>query len=51
MTKGQKISEMLLTEFAKTGSMPQAYDAVFGECAYMKLAGEIYDELRAKAGK
>jgi hypothetical protein len=50
MTKTQKISEMIMIEFAKTGSMPQAYDAVFGEGAYMALASQVYDELRAKAG-
>lgn len=49
MTKAQKISEMILAELAKTGSMPQAFDAVLGEGAYMKLAGELYEQLRAKA--
>ena len=51
MTKAQKISEMILAELAKTGSMPQAFDAVLGEGAYMKLAGELYNELRAKSAK
>lgn len=44
----QKISEMILTEFAKTGSMRQAYDAVMGAGAYDKLAGELYDEMNAR---
>lgn len=48
MTKAQKISEMLLEEFANTGSMSQAFDKVFGEGAYMEFAGQLYDELRAK---
>ena len=49
MTKAQKISEMILAELAKTGSMPKAFDAVLGEGAYMKLAGELYEQLRTKS--
>lgn len=49
MTKAQKISEMILAELAKTGSIPQAFDAVLGEGSYMKLAGEIYEQLRDKS--
>ncbi len=49
MTKAQKISEMILAELAKTGSMLQAFDAVLGEGAYMKLACELYEQLRAKS--
>lgn len=30
-------------------TLQQAFDAVLGEGAYMKLAGEVYDALRAKA--
>jgi len=46
MTKSQKISEMILIEFAATGSMRQAFDKVLGEGAYEKLASEIYHALR-----
>jgi len=49
MTKAQKISEMILKELAATGSISQAFDKVMGEGAYMKLAGEVYNELKAKA--
>lgn len=30
-------------------TLPQAFDAVLGEGAYAKLAGDLYDALRAKA--
>ncbi len=48
MTKAQKISEMIIAEFAKTGSISEAIDAVFGKGSYEQLAGEIYDLLNAK---
>lgn len=51
MTKAQKISEMIMVKFAETGDMVAAYDSVFGAGAYMQLAGEIYDTIRANAAK
>jgi hypothetical protein len=51
MTKAQKISEMILIELAATGSITQAFDKVIGEGAYDKLAGEIYEQLRANQSK
>ena len=51
MTKAQKISEIILIELAATGSMRQAFDKVMGEGAYDKLAGEIYDNIRANQSK
>lgn len=51
MTKAQKISEMIMIELAATGSMRQAFDKVMGEGAYDKLAGEIYDTIRANQSK
>jgi hypothetical protein len=48
VTKNAQISLMILAEYKKTGSLRHAYDAVMGEGAYVKLAGEVYDELRAK---
>jgi hypothetical protein len=51
MTKAQKISEMILIELAATGSIKQAFDKVIGEGAYDKLAGEIYEQLRANQSK
>lgn len=46
MTKQYAISEMFLIEVAKTGSVKQAFETVFGEGSYDKLAGELYDLLR-----
>jgi len=51
MTKAQKISEMILIELAETGSMRQAFDKVMGEGTYDKLAGEIYEQIRANQSK
>lgn len=31
-------------------SVPDAFDSIMGPGAYTKLAGELYDELRARAG-
>jgi hypothetical protein len=42
---------MILAEMAKNGGdIAKAFDAVMGEGAYLKLAGDLYDTLRAKAG-
>ena len=46
MTKAQKISETLIAEIVKAGSVRAGFDAVMGAGAFDKLAGEIYDELR-----
>ena len=45
------ISARLLEKFAETGSMREAYDSVMGAGEYDKLAGSLYDELRAKGQK
>ena len=47
--KNAQISAMILAKKAELGSLKAAFDAVMGEGAYDKLAGEIYDALRAKA--
>lgn len=44
-----KISAAILANVAKGMDLPAAYDAVFGEGSYLKMAGEMYDALRAKA--
>lgn len=50
MTKTQQISLMILTEMNKNGGdIKAAFDKVFGNGAYMKLAGEVYEELRKRA--
>lgn len=46
--KNAAISAMILTKRLEGMSMREAFDAVIGEGAYSKLAGEIYDELRAR---
>lgn len=43
------ISLRILTLVNAGATVREAYDAVMGEGAYVKLAGEVYDELRAKA--
>jgi hypothetical protein len=45
--KNAQISAAILRHVASGLTLPQAYDRVFGEGAYAKLAGEIYDQLRA----
>lgn len=44
-----KISAAILAHVANGKTLPEAYDAMFGEGAYVKMAGEMYDALRAKA--
>lgn len=44
-----KISAAILANVAAGMTLPQAFDAVLGEGAYAKMAGELYDALRAKA--
>ncbi|CAB3784149.1 hypothetical protein [Pararobbsia alpina] len=48
MNKNQIISARILAAVANGKTIEQAYDAVMGDGAYLKLAGEMYDELRAK---
>jgi hypothetical protein len=49
MTKTQQISALILvaTE-ANGGDIQKGFDAVFGEGAYLKLAGEVYHQLRGE---
>jgi hypothetical protein len=52
MPKTQQINLMIASEFAANGGdIRKAFDAVLGEGAYAKMAGELHDALRAKAGK
>lgn len=46
--KNAAISAKILANVQAGMTLPQAFDAVLGEGAYMKLAGEVYDELNAK---
>lgn len=45
----QQISMKILSKVEEGISVREAYDQVFGAGAYDKLAGMIYDELKAKA--
>lgn len=46
--KNAKISAMIIAKMQEGLDIREAFDAVLGEGAYMKLAGEVYDALRAK---
>lgn len=45
------IGGMIRKEFAANGGdIVKAFDKVMGEGAYLKLAGDVYRQLRAKQG-
>jgi len=46
--KNAAISAQIMTNVQAGMTLAQAFDAVLGEGAYSKLAGEVYDALRAK---
>jgi hypothetical protein len=46
--KNAQISMMILAEMENGKTLPEAFDAVLGAGAYLKLAGDVYDELVAK---
>mgnify|MGYP006337312719 CR=1 FL=1 len=46
MTASQKISAAILANIAAGKSVKEAFDAILGNGAYEKLAGEVYDTLR-----
>jgi hypothetical protein len=48
-TKNDAIGAAILAAMAQGLTLPQAFDAVLGEGAYLALAGELYDALRAQA--
>jgi len=47
----QKISLLILAHMASGKTHREAFDAVMGDGAWDKFAGELYDKLRAKAQK
>lgn len=47
--KNAQISAAILANVAAGMTIQQAFDAVIGEGAYMKLAGEVYDQLTKAA--
>jgi hypothetical protein len=46
MTKQQAISALILAEVAKGSTIQEAFDAIIGEGAHAKLAGEIWEALQ-----
>jgi hypothetical protein len=46
--KALAIGAQIFQQILAGKTIPQAFDAVLGNGAYLKLAGEVYDELRAK---
>ena len=48
--KNAAISAQIMARVANGWSLRAAFDAVICEGAYAKLAGDVYDALRAKAG-
>jgi len=48
--KNAAISAAIIAHRNNGMSLRDAFDAVLGAGAYSKLAGEVYDALRAKAG-
>ena len=46
--KNAAISAQIMALVEAGTSLQQAFDAVLGEGAYAKMAGELYDALRAK---
>lgn len=48
MTKQQIISARILAHVANGMQLKEAFDAVLGEGAYMKMAAEVWAAARAK---
>jgi hypothetical protein len=46
MTKQQAVSTLILAEVAKGKTIEQAFNAVIGEGAYKRLAGEVWEALQ-----
>jgi len=50
MNKDPIIIAKILTAMSNGMELNEAFDFVIGEGAYAKLAGDLYDALRAKQG-
>ncbi|CAB4197321.1 hypothetical protein UFOVP1309_6 [uncultured Caudovirales phage] len=48
MNKNQIISVKILAAIESGMDIQAAFDSVLGEGAYIKMAGDLYDALRAK---
>jgi hypothetical protein len=51
MTTNQKISAAIKTLVEAGATVPQAVDLVLGAGAYVRIANEVYDELRGRVAK
>jgi hypothetical protein len=49
MTKNQAISAAILAKIAAGMTVQEAIDAILGAGTYERVAGEVYDALRARA--
>lgn len=49
MNMNTKIAARILALVQSGMTLPEAFDAVLGAGAYLKMAGEVYDTLRARA--
>lgn len=49
MNKNAAISAMIIANIDKGMDIAAAIDAVFGEGAYIRIVGDLYDELRDRA--
>lgn len=50
-SKNEAIGAAILAAMAQGLTLPQAFDAVLGAGAYLELAGELHDALRAQAAQ
>jgi hypothetical protein len=50
-TKNEAIGAAILAAMARGLTLPQAFDAVLGAGAYVAMAGELHDALRAQAAQ
>lgn len=48
--KNAAISAQIIINMQAGMSLQQAFDAVLGAGAYAKLAGEVYEDIRARQG-
>lgn len=48
MANGKAISAAILAKVAAGANVAEAVDAVLGAGTYVKMAGDLYDTLRAK---
>lgn len=45
----RQYGEAIMAKLVQTGSMREAFDSVIGDGTFSKLAGDVYDTLRARS--